>query len=511
MVSVDDLVISLRIDETSNLGKLQKQLTTLVGPKGERRLDFGGMGGGILKTDLNYIKNKLMELSPTVLSTDIKDLKESARVSLRQLSKRAFQEQLMTKYGISMSKIEMWQQFLIEALKKDGLGTGKLANFIERMADMFKGAARLGGPEKTRVTAVDKALTEGFIQDQIEKTLERAEKVVRGQRQYYEIYPKRVKQNEKMIDKVIGEKVKEIGSRINYTEEIGNKIIELSKKSLGSDEFVEKVIKDILKIGTDSTTLLDKLIMGTADPILELIALLRIKSAKDQRGMVLAENLKHYIEDVLPTKKSLYESHRALDVRMDKVDLQKIADYAEKKGLRVTGPLKEILERSGDKVHVELKKIFTKGVADIDIRADKRFKEVGVKEIVYFALESKKQGRRAMKRWGEESKEFGLGALTAVIEINTRELEEIFGQMQNIMEQLEKNDVEYDKSAVGIGDLKEEIRRIIMEAQAQGKTPEEFRRIINELYGITEVIDDIAEGQEDFLRKDFNDLPQVKE
>lgn len=511
MPTVDDLVISIRIDETSNLGKLQKQLTALVGPKGDKRIDFGGMGGGIIKTDLNYIKNKLMELSPTILSTDIRELKESARVSLRQLSKKAFQEQLMTKYGIPMNKIETWMQFLINAIKEDDVNTGKLANFVERMADMFKGAARMGGPEKTRVTAVDKALTEKFIQDEFVATLEKAGKIVREQRQYFEIYPKRVKEYEKKIDKAIEEKVKEIGERVAYTAKMGQDIIELSKKSLSSDEFMMEAIRNILGLGEDSAVLIDKLRSGTRDPILDILALLRLKSAREQRGIVIAENLKHYIENMLPTKKSLFESHRALDIKMDKEDVQKIFDWAIKKGFRITGDVKEILEKSKGKVNVELKKIVDKGVSDTDIQSDRRFKELGEREILYLAISSTKPGRRAMKRWGEESHKFGIGAKSAVIELGPRDLEEIFGVLQNIMAQMEEIDVEYDKSAVSIGDLKEDIRRIITEAQAQKKTPEEFRKIINELFGITEVIDEIAGSQVDFLRKGLNNDPKIVE
>lgn len=507
MPTVDDLIISLRIDDTSNLGKLQKQLTALVGPKGDRRLDLGGMGGGIIKTDLNYIKNKLMELSPTILSTDIKELKESARTSLRQLSKRVFQEQLMAKYGISMSKIETWMQFLINAIKEDDINTGKLANFVERMADMFKGAARLGGPEKTRVTAIDKALTERFIQDAFVETLERAGKIVREQRQYYEIYPKRVKEYEKKVDEIIEEKVKEIGQRVEYNAKIGQDIIELSKKSLSSDEFVEKALLKLMDVD-DAERLMNKIKSGATDPILELLALLRIKSAKDKRGIVIAENLKHYIENMLPTKKSLFESHRALDIKMDKEDVQKIVDWATKKGFRITGDIKEILKISKGKVNVELKKIVDKGVSDTDIQADRRFKELGEREILYLAISSTKPGRRAMKRWVEKTT---IGAKAGIIELNIKDLEEIFGKMQNIMRQMEEIDVEYDKSVVGIGDIKEDIRRIILEAQAQKKTPEEFRKIINELYGITDVIDDIADGQDDMLRKGLNNnLPQEK-
>ena len=66
MPSVDDLVISLKIDEGSNLAKLKKQLDALVGPEGKRAVQVGA--GGLtpeIKTDLREIKAGMARLSPT--------------------------------------------------------------------------------------------------------------------------------------------------------------------------------------------------------------------------------------------------------------------------------------------------------------------------------------------------------------------------------------------------------------------------------------------------------------
>ncbi len=69
MPTVDDLVVSVRIDETSNLGKLQKQLEALVGPKGEKAAELGMGIDPALKRDLTEIKADLMLLTPTVLTS----------------------------------------------------------------------------------------------------------------------------------------------------------------------------------------------------------------------------------------------------------------------------------------------------------------------------------------------------------------------------------------------------------------------------------------------------------
>ena len=66
MPTVDDLVISLTIKETGRLGRLQKQLDSLVGKKGR----IGGIGslvGGMMyiKRDLKNIQTRLAYLMPT--------------------------------------------------------------------------------------------------------------------------------------------------------------------------------------------------------------------------------------------------------------------------------------------------------------------------------------------------------------------------------------------------------------------------------------------------------------
>ena len=63
MVTVDDLVISLTIKETSKLGQLQKQLEAIVGKRGEKA-PIVGLDPS-LKTDLNYIKQRINYLMPT--------------------------------------------------------------------------------------------------------------------------------------------------------------------------------------------------------------------------------------------------------------------------------------------------------------------------------------------------------------------------------------------------------------------------------------------------------------
>jgi len=65
MVTVDDLVISLTIKETGKLGKLQKQLDSLVGKSGRSGIPRFATSLMYIKRDLNTIKSRMSYLMPT--------------------------------------------------------------------------------------------------------------------------------------------------------------------------------------------------------------------------------------------------------------------------------------------------------------------------------------------------------------------------------------------------------------------------------------------------------------
>lgn len=504
MVSVDDIIVSLRIDDTSNLGKLHKQLTSLVGKEGTKRIDLGGLGA-VTKTDLNFIKNKLMELSPAVLGTEVKALKESAKVSLRQLMKKEIQEGLTAKFGTPKSEIESWMIFLSKAISERDVNTAVLANFIERIHDLLFGAARIGGREKTRVTGVREALAESFIEEQFIRALERAGKAVRAQYQYYEIDPKLVLKYEDKIDEIIKGKKGEIKElhKIEYTPEMEKKLIELSQGIRDSDVFVEKALSDIINLGSVNVKVLtEKLKLGVEDPLLSLLAFLRVKSARDEEGMTLIENLKYYIKNEL--KKSIAVSVRMSDIRMSKEIVKEIIDNADEYSLKIAGDIEE-LENQLDEVVVEIKKVFTKGIADSDIQNDKRLKELGKQFLIYFTTASTKQGRRALERWQKAS---GIGAKYVTIEGNIRDIAKALGVQEDLVEVMAEADVfkEYDTTVNAIEDIKNDITSMIK--QVVKEDPENLRAVLKELFGLEDHIKKVAETEEEILSNLEGKVPE---
>ena len=503
MPTVDDLIVSLRIEETSNLGNLQKQLTSLVGKKGDKKLDLVGLGG-VTKTDLNFIKNKLMELSPAVLSTEIAGLKESAKVSLRQLMKKNLQETLIGKYGIKKSELESWMIFLSKAITGQEVNTGKLANFIEKISDMIKGTARLGGPEKTRVTGVRGALQEKFIEEEFVRAMEDAGKFVRSQYQHYEIDPEKAIKYKGKIDEIIEgtkEKIKELHG-IEFTPDMEKELIKLSKEVRDSDEFVEKALTKIGMELSDAEILIEKLKMGVEDPLLTILAFLRVKSAEDKIGMTIIENLNHAVKNIL--KKSVALTVRPADIKILRDDLQEIVDKAEDYGLKVTGDVDAIKDELETTI-IEIKKTFDKGVADIDIQNDKRLKELGKTLLTYFVSASTPQGRRALKQWQETSEK---GAKYIMIEGNFRDIERLLGAEQNVVELMADADVfkEYDANMDAMDEIKDNITSLIK--QTIKEDPKNVREVLDKLFDLDKHITEIVEKEEEILNVVEGKVPE---
>jgi len=144
MVTVDDLRISVTIDDAGNLGKLQKQLTALVGPRGEKKLDLGGIDP-VLKRDIEIIKDRIVKFTPTVLvGENIKEAALNLASDLRQ--NQNLTDIMLQRYNINIDKYESF----VEELLNISMGISKMNNdqakgYIAEMtkfraiSDMIKG------------------------------------------------------------------------------------------------------------------------------------------------------------------------------------------------------------------------------------------------------------------------------------------------------------------------------------------------------------------------------------
>jgi len=182
MVTVDDLVISLRIDDTSNLGKLQKQLTTLVGEKGDKKMDLGDISPDI-KRELAFIRTELSFIS-TQTVPDIKDVKALSESLYRDkkilqrtfdaaadrlISERtdAYQRQL-DEYGVENREqlLEKMKESLANFLGMMELGAmeklpAKVMQTVGAVAKEIIAKEKLAdGDRKTLITKMEKAIGE---------------------------------------------------------------------------------------------------------------------------------------------------------------------------------------------------------------------------------------------------------------------------------------------------------------------------------------------------------------
>lgn len=498
MVSVDDLVISLRIDDTSNLGKLQKQLTALVGKDGTKKIGLEGLGG-IAKTDLNWIKSKLMEISPAMLTTEVSGLKESAKTTLRQLMNKTIRETIIAKYGIKSSMLKDWMLYLATAIKEDDVNIAKLANFIERLADLIKGGARLGGGQKTRVSGVIKALPESFIEEEFMKALTSAGFRGRSQYQYYKVDPMTVEKHREKIDKILVKKEGELREgdyKLELSRDTKDKIMKLARQEEDSDIYIQKALGDILNFDEETQkTLIEKLNTGKKDTILEILAFLRILASDQYDGFILlSQDLEQYISTDLKKSIGKWMPMRT-DIKLTKEAVDKLMDNAEEFNIKFEGDVEDLKNSTGE-INIEIKKEFNKGVADTDIKNDNRAKELGKNLLVYLTSSATQQGKESLKFWQTSSE---IDAKYVRIEATLTDIAKALDVEIDMSEKLHEADVykDWDENANTFEDIKNDMTSLI--EQTAKEDPENLRNILNKLYGLDKHITEVARKEDEIL------------
>jgi hypothetical protein len=508
MVSVDDLVISLRIDETSNLGKLQKQLTALVGPKGDKKLDLGGMGG-ISKGDLSFIKNKLMELSPITLGRENAQVRETVKTTIRQLQRKEIQDMLMAKYGMKKEELESWSIFMAQELKDNESNISDLSGLVREIHMAIFGGEMEGGPQKTSLSNIRKKLPERFMQRTLEGLMKEMGEWFEGQYQIYEIDREKIKKYKSEIANAITEKTEEIEEldvgAVTITTDMIDKMTKLSKTTEDSDEFVNKSLTEIIGLTSANTDIIEeKLKIGATDPILELLALIRSISAETITGMTLIENLK----ELLPKfEKSLMEPGPArMDVKITKSLVNKLLDKAEEIGIKVHdfGGALDALKDQPETLASELKNIWTKSDVKKDIRHDKRVKETGKDFFVLMGIASTQQGLKELKKEAESS---AAKAKYLFLEFLPSLLAKEIDAEEDLDDLLEETNVyeKVDKLAMTLSEVDTSVEKALGETKGDSK---DQRRLLEKLYDIIKEIEEdttsILDNQEVTEREDIN-------
>lgn len=169
MPTVDDLIVSLRIDETSDLGNLQKQLTALVGKKGEKKLDLSEIAP-VLKRELTNIRAELSLISTQTVPgiKEVKELSESLHRD-RKILKRTFDA---AADRLISEKTDAYQKQLEE------YGASNREELLEKMKGTlsnFLGMMELGAAEKLPAKVMQKV-------DAVAKEIISKEKLADGDR-----------------------------------------------------------------------------------------------------------------------------------------------------------------------------------------------------------------------------------------------------------------------------------------------------------------------------------------
>jgi len=170
MVSVDDLVISLRIDEGSNLGKLQKQLTALVGPKGEKAAQLGAGISADLKRDITVIKSRLEYITHIAPGIDMEKLALSASALYTTLKDPTAIKNLIGKLDVT----DEWLRDIQEILVGISTGTtemkgGKVNKLVVLLEKAIRQSPATIGDVKQLVTDITEAIEEFVRQKQLQE------------------------------------------------------------------------------------------------------------------------------------------------------------------------------------------------------------------------------------------------------------------------------------------------------------------------------------------------------
>ncbi|MHA1408715.1 MAG: hypothetical protein ACTSQY_00105 [Candidatus Odinarchaeia archaeon] len=238
MVTVDDLVISLTIKETSNLGKLKKQLDQLMSTKAGGKFEFSIPKK--LFTDIRYIRESVNYLIPnTLYSFKQKEqfMEQSTRIAL-QMTKATDQfidylfsgrqaakniERYAKTFGIQFEKgktpIEevkqevekMLRLYIHQVIEKfymysEGIGLGEKADAISKMVTRMLSELKLSRVDpKTLFTNLYSLLEEdrAFWRDVFEKigaTVEEEVKLYGVRKDFFEKYEELSKKEKKLID-----------------------------------------------------------------------------------------------------------------------------------------------------------------------------------------------------------------------------------------------------------------------------------------------------------------------
>lgn len=314
MVSVDDLVISLRIDETGDLGKLQKQLTSLVGEKGEKDISLGAGVGFNVGRDIAEIKQDLLLLTSIAPGGRLEPEIRSAQANFRKLMDPTTFKNIIDKVpGIEIPDLEDIMATLHSISEKTSDMTLKqITGFNSRIDLLIRNSATEHQENKSLWTKIIKAIPEHIYQKQIQGIIDAVGgQTIREYRTFKTKEPEKVKKIVSEKDIALIDEIKKTNEeRFNELKEIVKSIPEPFKRFRAAFPLLDITkISDITKINEISevtregveTTGLD---VKEITKELKLYAAAMLETSRDQQFQ-MTKLFYEYIRDVMRKGKTV--------------------------------------------------------------------------------------------------------------------------------------------------------------------------------------------------------------
>ena len=480
MVSVDDLIISLRIDETSNLGKLQKQLEALVGPKGEKAATLGIDPD--LKRDLKIMKDRIIKFTPTVLvGENIKEAALSLAGDLR--TNKNLTDVMLQRYNINIDKYESF----IEELLNISMGISKMNNdqskgFIAEMNKFRMIADMIGGDRKTLVKKLTRMKLEAGFHENIVKAFREAGIKMLSKPLMFELTKKSIG---KSFDDVVDEYKLEDPEKFTALKEIFDKNSDMLKATSEAYEYMKGEIFDITEITQD---------MIEKDKDLRMIIVAQVVSAIKKSNWM--------VEQFYKAGKSFFTKGKRFGVA-GPAELDTVVHRFSREALEQLG-LDHIVGSKIDEATLNFLGEFktVAGKSEGNYEATKRMVVQGYREMYFFVEEYTDE----LKNYIEEflSKEEHKGWKIGVYKILPRLAKRLMGIAPDIdellrtaKESLEKEKEEKEEETEAQKEFMNEAMREFFGATEEFVKPEKITKEYLEGKESTDKISDLVDGFEE--------------
>lgn len=273
MTSVDDIRISLRIDEVSNLGKLQKQLEALIGPKGEKKIELGAGVDPGLKRDIIEIKNRMFLLTPTFVGESPALIRIQAAGLLERLrTVPNLIESFADKLGTTEDAIRGYMTLLadiIQGKQPAYFRAGQRMRFVTVLEKYLKEASSKAGLGITALKQIEAPIPEKLRQAQIREAFKEIEGVVtRLEYQIREIRPEQIKKfRYRVVGRAMQVELEKAGIEEERFKHLTDLFLKLRDPTIVFSEAMKKLGLDPEKLYTEKEMKEDpkfKIILYTA-------------------------------------------------------------------------------------------------------------------------------------------------------------------------------------------------------------------------------------------------------